>query len=210
MRRILMISGIIFLLAMATPGCNKSSDNQGPTTGDQPAEDVVKSATSEIKDAADEAQPAMTDSQPAEVAAETTPEASPKAMAEPASTTVADVIEMKHTAAFATHTKGIVLFEHKKHLSPAPDGYGLACGECHHDKDGQPLQLQAGDPVQGCLTCHTKAERPKRPTGTSKEEWAALQLEYFYGAIHTNCIDCHRAGNAGPVKCTECHPAQAR
>lgn len=37
---------------------------------------------------------------------------------------------------------------------------------------------------------------------------AAMQLEYYYGAIHANCIDCHRAGQAGPVKCAECHPKQ--
>ena len=40
----------------------------------------------------------------------------------------------------------------------------------------------------------------------SREDWAAMQLDYYYGAIHANCIDCHKAGEAGPTKCNECHP----
>jgi hypothetical protein len=113
---------------------------------------------------------------------------------------------MKNTAAFSKHVRGIVLFTHKKHTAPAPDGYGIACGECHHDKDGQPLALKEGDVVQGCMTCHTKTDKPKKPAGMSPVDWNKMQLEYYYGAIHANCIDCHKAGEAGPVKCNECHP----
>lgn len=121
---------------------------------------------------------------------------------------VQDIIEMKHTDAFSAHKMGIVLFNHNVHAAPAPDGYGLACGECHHDENGAPLELAEGDPVQGCMECHDKPEKPVKPQGIAAEEWAAMQLEYYYGAIHANCIDCHRAGQAGPVKCAECHPKQ--
>jgi hypothetical protein len=117
-----------------------------------------------------------------------------------------DVIEMKNTDAFSAHKQGIVMFTHKKHTAAAPDGYGIACGECHHDKDGKPLALKEGDAVQGCMKCHDKADKPKKPEGMSKQNWDAMQLEYYYGAIHANCIDCHKTGGKGPVKCAECHP----
>lgn len=123
---------------------------------------------------------------------------------------VTDVMEMKNTDAFGTHSMGIVMFSHKKHADAMPDGYGIACGECHHDKDGRPLDIGEGDEVQGCMACHDKTERPRRTEGMSKEDWDAMQLQYYYGAIHANCIDCHRAGGAGPVQCTECHPKPER
>lgn len=119
---------------------------------------------------------------------------------------VADVIEMKNSEAFATHKMGICEFTHKKHADAKPDGHGIACGECHHDKDGKPLELKEGDAVQGCMECHDKTEKPKKPKDISKEEWDAMQLEYYYGALHANCIDCHKEGGAGPVKCADCHP----
>jgi len=117
-----------------------------------------------------------------------------------------DVMEMKNTAAFSAHKMGIVPFHHKKHTAAAPDGYGISCGECHHDKDGKPLALKEGDAVKGCMECHVKADKPKKTEGMSKEDWDAMQLEYYYGAIHANCIDCHKTGGKGPVKCAECHP----
>ena len=117
-----------------------------------------------------------------------------------------DVIKMENTDAFAKHKKSIVTFEHKKHHIAAPDGYGIACGECHHDKDGKPLELKECDTVQGCMECHDKAEKPKKPKGLAKADWKKMKLEYYYGALHANCIGCHKEGGAGPVKCAECHP----
>jgi hypothetical protein len=122
------------------------------------------------------------------------------------SKTAPDVMEMKNTDAFTAHKQGIVMFGHKKHTAAAPDGYGISCGECHHDKDGKPLALKEGDAVQGCMECHDKTDKPKKPEGMSKEDWNAMQLEYYYGAIHANCTDCHKTGGKGPVKCAECHP----
>ena len=119
---------------------------------------------------------------------------------------LAGVIEMNHAQAFDSHRMGIVIFNHQTHYTAAPDGYGLACGECHHDASGNPLELQEGDAVQGCMACHDKAGKPKKPSEMSKEAWDEMQLEYYYGAIHANCINCHKAGGAGPVKCADCHP----
>ncbi len=117
-----------------------------------------------------------------------------------------DVIEMKNTDAFKAHKKAIVMFGHEKHTAAKPDGYGIACGECHHDKDGKPLALKEGDAVQKCFECHNKTEKPKKPKGMSKDDWKKLQVEYYYGAMHGNCIGCHKAQKKGPKKCSECHP----
>ncbi len=121
-----------------------------------------------------------------------------------------EVIKMNNTDAFAKHKKSIVTFEHTKHSAAKPDGYGISCGKCHHDADGKALELKEGDAVKGCLECHDKTEKPKKPKGIAKEDWKAMQLEYYYGAIHADCIGCHKEGKAGPVKCAECHPKKKK
>ncbi len=118
---------------------------------------------------------------------------------------VADVIEMNTTQAFSTRKMAIVQFTHKKHADAAPDGHGIACGECHHDQEGKPLELKKGDAVQRCFKCHNKPGKPTRPREMSAEDWNALRLEYYHGAIHANCVECHKTAGAGPVKCSECH-----
>jgi hypothetical protein len=118
-----------------------------------------------------------------------------------------DVLEMKNTKAFAEHKQAIVMFTHKKHSAAKPEGYGVGCGECHHDKDGKPLaNLKATDKVQGCFECHAKPDKPKKEQGMTDADWKKLNLSYYYGAIHENCISCHKTGGKGPVKCAECHP----
>ncbi len=126
-------------------------------------------------------------------------------------TSVPGIIKMDNTKAFKKHKKAIVMFDHKKHEAAKPDGYGLKCGECHHDKDHKPLNdLKAGDKVQGCLECHNKTEKPKKPKGMSKDDWKKLRVEYYYGAIHENCVGCHKAQKKGPKKCSECHPKKKK
>jgi hypothetical protein len=118
-----------------------------------------------------------------------------------------DVIEMKHTNAFAQRKQGIVTFNHKKHSDAKPNGYAVACGECHHDKDGKPLaNLKDSDKVQSCLECHTKPDKPKKESGMTDADWKKLNLSFYYGAIHENCISCHKTGGKGPIKCAQCHP----
>lgn len=121
-----------------------------------------------------------------------------------------DVITMKNEKAFEQHRMGIVEFDHKTHADDEPDGYGLGCGQCHHDENGEPLtDLKDGDAVQSCYDCHDKNERPRRDPSMSPEEWEKEELNYYYGAIHANCIDCHKE-MGGPKTCTECHPRPER
>lgn len=134
-----------------------------------------------------------------------------------AGTKVADVIRMEHKDAFAKHTKGIVMFTHKKHH----EEYKLDCGECHHDDKGVPLKLKPGDDVKPCLECHLKGKADRKALkGLSKDAKKKEMVRYYYGAIHENCKGCHeefnkkKTGSArkgpAPVSCTKCHPKKAR
>ncbi|HMA85785.1 MAG TPA: cytochrome c3 family protein [Desulfosalsimonadaceae bacterium] len=117
------------------------------------------------------------------------------------------VITMKNEKAFEQHRMGIVAFDHQKHAADKPEGYGLGCGDCHHDENGEPLtDLKPGDEVQSCYECHDKDGRPRRDPALSPEEWKKEELTYYYGAIHENCMGCHKKMGGGPVSCTECHP----
>lgn len=112
------------------------------------------------------------------------------------------VMRMKNEKAFSSHRMGIVEFDHRAHV----DEYGLGCGQCHHDKNGQPLNdLSYDSPVQGCMTCHDKKGRPMRDESMTPEQWREERLKYYYGAIHENCMGCHKK-TKGPTRCTECHP----
>ena len=128
-----------------------------------------------------------------------------------AGTEVADVIELK-SPEYGEHTKGIVSFSHKKHATD----YGAACGDCHHDDQGQPLELKEGDAVQRCIECHKETDKPK-----GKELKAIPKAErikrFHEEAIHANCRACHKAWNkeqglkandpkAAPTTCKNCHP----
>jgi len=116
------------------------------------------------------------------------------------------VITMKNEEAFKQHRMGIVDFDHHKHAAQKPEGYGLGCGDCHHDENGEPLTaLKPGDEVQSCYECHDKDGRPRRDPALSQEEWKKEELTYYYGAIHEDCMGCHKK-MGGPVSCTECHP----
>jgi len=103
--------------------------------------------------------------------------------------------------AYEKHTKGIVMFSHKKHF----EDYNIGCGECHHDENNEPLELKIGDSVQSCIECHTIPGKWKKDSGNEK-------LDYHANAIHKNCLDCHREYNAelgekkAPTTCIQCHP----
>ena len=131
-----------------------------------------------------------------------------------AGTQVDDVIKMQNPA-YSEHTKGIVEFSHKKHATE----YGAKCGDCHHDDKGQPLDIQEGADVQGCIECHKiPGEVPKdvkkewKEKKLKKDETNKLAREYHAEALHDNCIGCHKTWNkenkskAAPTSCTKCHP----
>jgi len=84
---------------------------------------------------------------------------------------------------FFTSIGGSVLFDHKEHASDS--GYGIACGDCHHDLEGQ-----KGRPT-ACGECHhkdTAQDAPKRAD-----------------AFHKLCKGCHESEGQGPVECRSCH-----
>lgn len=120
-----------------------------------------------------------------------------------AGTTVPDVVEMKNPG-YKKHTKGIVTFTHKKHT----DDYGIACGACHHDADGKPLTIKAGDDVKGCGECHSTFGKVSKKDKKMKK--AEKIKKYYEQAMHANCIDCHKKEKKGPKKCSECHPKKKK
>jgi len=141
---------------------------------------------------------------------------------------VPDVIPLQDPA-YKKHKKGVVQFEHKKHWNDYsqqhPDLYPSQCGECHHDKDNQPLtQLKDGDDVQKCIECHKIAsEVPKKlkkqwkKKKISKDEKKKKRMEYHAEALHDNCRGCHKAYNKkykpkkkAPTTCTKCHPKKKK
>jgi cytochrome c553 len=123
-----------------------------------------------------------------------------------AGTKVADEFEL-NTPEYAKHTKGLVVFNHKKHS----EEYAKSCGECHHDDKGKPrTDLKMGDEVRPCIECHKKpGERPKGKNAPKLNK--KQRLEYQAEAMHYNCKDCHKAYNkknktkAAPTTCTKCH-----
>lgn len=103
-------------------------------------------------------------------------------------------------------------FDHAKHINMIKE-----CSDCHHHTTGT-LVLD-----QNCVRCHKNSS----PTATvsckgchsatpfSPEELAqkrADKLRYHQdkiglkGAMHQNCMGCHKKQGAGPVGCQDCHP----
>ncbi|MBT8342231.1 MAG: cytochrome c3 family protein [Desulfatitalea sp.] len=108
------------------------------------------------------------------------------------------------------HKRSIAIFTHKKHVQD----YKIACGDCHHDEQGKPLNdLKDGDSVRKCFECHNK---PGELKGKAAKGMSGKALRaYHANAVHDNCVDCHKAYNkenkqdqtkAAPSKCNECHP----
>jgi hypothetical protein len=128
---------------------------------------------------------------------------------------VSDDIKMENKA-YQKHTKSIVTFSHKKHsteyATANPELYKSGCGECHHDKDHNPLtSLKAGDAVQGCIECH---KNPGDAPKAGKDELKLTdkdKLQYHAYALHENCKGCHKKANdatgkkTAPTVCTKCH-----
>jgi hypothetical protein len=109
------------------------------------------------------------------------------------------------------HKKSLATLTHKKHVTD----HKIACGECHHNDKGEPLNdLKEGDDVQKCIECHKKpgALKGKEAKGLSDKE----KREYHANAVHENCIGCHKKVNKekgtkdAPSKCTECHPKEKK
>lgn len=124
-----------------------------------------------------------------------------------------DVVQMKNDKAFEKHKMGIVEFSHKKHA----EEYKAGCGDCHHDDKGEPLTaLKCTDEVKSCFECHNKTGVPKMDKSIPAAERKKQEVTFYYGAIHANCIDCHKKvkqekkSEKAPVGCIQCHPKVAK
>ena len=135
---------------------------------------------------------------PAEVVSESAAEVATVAPEE--ELVLPDIIEMKGDY---KHKKAIVKFPHERHAKELE----ISCGECHHDNENKPLvePIKAGE-VGTCITCHTQQGKPK-----SGVKELAEKLKYHAGALHINCITCHKAYNKekgeklAPSRCSKCH-----
>jgi len=128
-----------------------------------------------------------------------------------AGTTVQDMIKMENKA-YPKHSKSIVTFSHKKHVTE----YKTGCGECHHDENNKPLNnLKEGDNVKNCIECHSKPGL--KPKGRDAKKLSKKEiLGYHAEALHQNCKGCHSDFNKknktkkAPTKCMDCHPKKKK
>jgi hypothetical protein len=80
-------------------------------------------------------------------------------------------------------TYGSVTFAHRKHAHMAETGKG--CSGCHHYDQARPIQK--------CKNCHAVSRR--------REELSKPDLK---GAMHRQCMECHRDWNPNGA-CSTCH-----
>ncbi len=127
---------------------------------------------------------------------------------------VEDIIIL-NTPEYDTREETLVSFNHQKHLAvKSTGGYGISCGECHHDEDGLPLEeLQMEDVVDRCVECHSNTG--KKPKGEKLSKRQEIR-EYHKKSLHANCRNCHGKFNkknnlkkndpgAAPMRCKGCH-----
>jgi cytochrome c553 len=98
---------------------------------------------------------------------------------------------------------GKVLFQHQLHTQPS--GYGASCNDCHHHPKDDEAALRA------CGDCHGKDEKMTEATLETcikcheADEVKDTQMVKRADAFHTQCIECHKDFEKGPVECSACH-----
>jgi hypothetical protein len=97
---------------------------------------------------------------------------------------------------------GKVLFQHKIHT--VPSGYGASCYDCHHHPEEDEAALRS------CGDCHGMGEDLAEVMETciechDEEEIEDTEMAKRSDAFHSQCIDCHKEFEAGPVECSGCH-----
>ncbi|MFO8085980.1 MAG: cytochrome c3 family protein [Desulfobacterales bacterium] len=109
-----------------------------------------------------------------------------------------DVVRME-TEGYDKHERGIVEFNHGKHVVE----FNLGCGQCHHDQDGRPLDsFKMGDKAPTCIECHDL---------DSTHESHIEDYDVACGKCHVdeegnplevmkieNCIECHSTPGLAP------------
>ena len=112
-----------------------------------------------------------------------------------------------HSPVFEKHEKALVAFTHKKHNVD----YKIPCADCHHVYKECKNVWKEGDQVKKCMACHSEAKAPKATEGGPKLSKQEKIRQYYYSAIHENCVGCHKALHkeakpTGPTACKGCHP----
>ena len=100
---------------------------------------------------------------------------------------------------------GKVLFQHELHT--APSGYGVSCYDCHHHPEEDESAIRA------CRDCHGSEEGISETALETcmechdEDEIEDAEMVKRSDAAHTQCGDCHKAIESGPVKeeCSGCH-----
>ena len=98
---------------------------------------------------------------------------------------------------------GKVLFQHQLHTQPS--GYGVSCNDCHHHPEDDEAALRT------CGDCHGKDEKMTEPTLKTctecheTDEIQDTEMVKRADAFHTQCIECHKDFEKGPVECSHCH-----
>jgi len=95
---------------------------------------------------------------------------------------------------------GKVMFDHKTHFSE--DSYSIACQDCHHHPSD-------GEDYRTCASCHQGTEGESLPESCLEchdtDDIEGTEMSKASDAAHSQCIDCHKDQDAGPVDCQECH-----
>jgi len=102
-----------------------------------------------------------------------------------------------------------VIFDHQTHM----DMYD--CSSCHHHTLGTVTEnenckrchVRSGRSGEvSCSYCHIKQIAPIRPDagGTVDGNLYHIDKPSLKGALHLQCLGCHRS-EGGPVGCRECH-----
>jgi hypothetical protein len=98
---------------------------------------------------------------------------------------------------------GKVLFQHQLHTQAS--GYGVSCNDCHHHPEDDEAALRA------CGDCHGKDEKMTEATLKTctecheTDEIQDTKMVKRADAFHTQCIECHKDFEKGPVECSDCH-----
>lgn len=106
-----------------------------------------------------------------------------------------EVLKAPDTEIIIKGEKKSAKFSHPVHMD-----LGIACGQCHHNSEHQPLTeseiagLESAVQLQ-CAGCHNK-------------DFSNPELQTIKDVFHARCKECHKQGvdgMTGPTKCTACH-----
>jgi hypothetical protein len=102
-------------------------------------------------------------------------------------------------------------FNHAKHIQDIKE-----CSDCHHHTtgtlvtDANCVRCHANSSptaVVSCKGCHSATPFSPEVVAEKKAHPQRYHLDKMglKGAMHTNCLGCHKKQGAGPVGCKECH-----